>query len=182
MFAFQLQFQVFLHKEDIWKANFFKESQVLLALGLSASKKDQTLQNHGIDRKFVSPMTQHSYILEYNLLAQASQGQRVFPQNGPGYQEELQPFTQPHAKAFSCHPLHMENVGEPKQQIRQEKQKESNNDFHVSHKCTLAANPLASTAHQTIKGNFSNVFSEILMQCCSPGFHRKTHVFLLSCM
>lgn len=79
MFAFQLQFQVFLHKEDIWKANFFKESQVLLALGLSASKKDQTLQNHGIVRKFVSPMTQHSYILEYNLLAQASQGQRVFP-------------------------------------------------------------------------------------------------------
>lgn len=60
-------------------------------------------------------MTQHhGYILEYNLLVQASRGQRVCPQNGPGYQEELQAFTQPHAKAFSCHPLHMENVREAK--------------------------------------------------------------------
>lgn len=58
---------------------------------------------------------QHSYLLEYNLPAQAAQGQRVCLQNGPGYQEELQAFTQPHAKAFSCHPLHMENVREPKQ-------------------------------------------------------------------
>lgn len=58
---------------------------------------------------------QHSYIPEYNLLAQASRGQRVCPQNLAGYQEELQAFTQTHAKAFSYHPLHMENVREPKQ-------------------------------------------------------------------
>lgn len=83
-------------------------------LGLTASEK--TLQNCGIVGKFVNPVTQqHSYILEYNLLAQASQGQRVCLQNGPGYQEELQTFTQPHAKAISCHPLHMENVRELKQ-------------------------------------------------------------------
>lgn len=61
-------------------------------------------------------MTQHHiYILEYNLLVQASQGQRVCPQNGPGYQEKLQTFIQTHAKAFSCYALHMENVREPKQ-------------------------------------------------------------------
>lgn len=56
MFAFQLQFQVFLHKEDNWKVIFFlKESRVLLVLGLTASKRKQNITESWNSQEICQP-------------------------------------------------------------------------------------------------------------------------------
>lgn len=85
-------------------------------LGLTASKKKQNITESWNSQEICQPYDPTTQL--HPRIPLASPGftrPKGLPQNGPGYQEELQAFTQPHAKASSCHPLHMENVREPKQ-------------------------------------------------------------------